>query len=102
VLPIEEEVDCMQSIKHEVRQYVVDNFIMGASRQELQDDDSFMAGHFIDSTGILELISFLEQTFGIKVEDEEMVPDNLDSLNCIEQYVQRKLGVFAGRVRKER
>jgi len=92
----------MQNIKHEVKQYVVDNFIMGASTQELHDDDSFMAGHFIDSTGILELISFLEQTFGIKVEDEEMVPDNLDSLNCIERYVQRKLAVFAGRVRKER
>ena len=89
----------MQNIKHEVKQYVVDNFIMGASTQELQDDDSFMAGHFIDSTGILELISFLEQTFGIKVEDEEMVPDNLDSLNCIERYVQRKLagcGAAAG------
>ena len=92
----------MQNIKHEVKQYVLDNFIMGASTQELQDDDSFMAGHITDSTGILELISFLEQTFGIKVEDEEMVPDNLDSLNGIEQYVQRKLAVFAGRVRKKR
>ena len=92
----------MQNIKHQVKQYVLDNFIMGASTQELQDDDSFMAGHFIDSTGILELTSFLEQTFGIKVEDEEMVPDNLDSLNGIEQYVQRKLAVFGERVRKER
>ena len=81
----------MQNIKHQVKQYVLDNFIMGASTPELQDDDSFMAGHFIDSTGILELTSFLEQTFGIKVEAEELVPDNLDSLNCIEQYVQRKL-----------
>jgi len=81
----------MQNIKHEVKQYVLDNFIMGASTQELQDDDSFMTGHIIDSTGMLELTSFLEQTFGIKVEAEELVPDNLDSLNCIEQYVQRKL-----------
>ena len=81
----------MQNIKREVKQYVLDNFIMDAGTQELRDDDSFMAGHVIDSTGVLELISFLEQTFGIKVEDEEMVPDNLDSLNCIEQYVQRKL-----------
>src|SRR5437879_2614290 len=98
VLPIEEEDDCMQSIKHEVRQYVVDNFIMGASSQELQDDDSFMAGHFIDSTGILELISFLEQTFGIKVEDEEMGPASLDRLNCLEQYMRRTRGDIAGRV----
>src|SRR2546426_11564910 len=88
VLPIEEEVDCMQSIKHEVRQYVVDNFIMGASSQELQDDDSFMAGEFIDSTGILELISFLGQNFGNKVEEEEMVSRNLGRLKCIEQDVQ--------------
>src|SRR3989449_8097123 len=85
VLPVGDEVDCMQNIKHEVKQYVLDNFIMGASTQELQDDDSFMAGHIIDSTGMLELTSFLDKTFGIKVEAEELGSDKLDSLNFTQQ-----------------
>src|SRR5258708_28471520 len=87
VLPIGDEVDCMQNIKHEVKQYVLDNFIMGASTQELQDDDSFMAGHIIDSTRMLELTSFFGQTFGIKVGAEELVPHNLGILDCIQPYL---------------
>jgi acyl carrier protein len=82
----------MDTIKAQVRQYVMDNFLMGASPDELRDEDSFMAQHVIDSVGVLELISFLEQSFGIKVEDEEMVPDNLDSLSGVGRYLERKLG----------
>ena len=82
----------MDAIKSQVRQYVMDNFLMGSGPQALGDDDSFMAQHVIDSVGVLELISFLEQTYGIKVEDDEMVPDNLDSLNGVGRYLERKLG----------
>lgn len=80
----------MEDTKALVKQYVLDNFLMGASPGELGDDDSFITGHIIDSTGVIELISFLEQTFGITVAAEEMVPDNLDSLNRIGRYVQGK------------
>lgn len=80
-----------QTLKTEVRQFVVDNFLMGASAAELRDGDSFMASHVIDSVGVLELVSFLEKKYGIKVEDQEMLPENLDSLNAIERYLVRKL-----------
>ena len=80
----------MDTIKAQVRQYVMDNFLMGAG--ELRDDASFMGEHVIDSVGVLELIAYLEQTFGITVEDHEMVPDNLDSLNGVGSYLERKLG----------
>lgn len=46
----------------------------------------------IDSTGVLELVSYLEERFGIKVEDEEMIPDNLESIRNVARYVEKKLG----------
>lgn len=77
-------------VKSQVRQYVMDNFLMGAGAK-IADDESFMGSHVIDSVGVLELIAFLEERFRIKVEDHEMVPDNLDSLNGVGRYLARKL-----------
>jgi len=77
------------NIKQQVRQFILDNFMMAAAA-EIPDEASFMDRHIIDSTGFLELISFVEQTFDIQITDEEMVPENLDSLNNIERYVQEK------------
>ena len=54
------------------------------------DEASFMDAQLLDSTGFLELVQFLEETYGIKVEDQEMMPDNLDSLNAVAQFVSRK------------
>jgi len=82
------------NIKQQVRQFVLDNFMMAAAA-EIPDDASFMDRHIIDSTGFLELISFVEETFGVQVTDDEMVPENLDSLNNIERYVQRKRATAA-------
>ena len=79
------------ALKTQVRQYVMDNFLMGADQPELGDDDSFMDQHVIDSFGVVELVSFIEKTFHVKVEDAEMVPDNLDSVNGVVRYLQRKL-----------
>jgi acyl carrier protein len=78
-------------IKQKVRAFILDNFMMG-SEADISDDASFMETHTIDSTGFLELIMFIEETFGISVADSEMLPDNLDSLNAIDRYVQRKQG----------
>jgi acyl carrier protein len=80
-----------EAIKAQVRQYVAANFMMGANVAELRDDDSFMGQNVIDSAGILELIAYLEQTYGIKVLEDDMIPDNLDSLNGVGRYLQRKL-----------
>lgn len=79
----------MQDVKQVVRRYLLDNFLMG-SNASIADDASFMKGHVLDSSGIMELIMFLEETFGVKVDDAELVPANLDSLNNIDAFVARK------------
>jgi acyl carrier protein len=73
-----------------VREFVVENFLFGDG-EALRDDTSFMEEGIIDSTGILELVFFLEETFGFSVEDDELVPDNMDSLQNITRYIGRKL-----------
>jgi acyl carrier protein len=80
-----------QDIKTQIRQFILDNFVMGAKGLQLSDTDSFMERHIIDSTGFLELVTYLEETFGIQVADDDLVPENLDSLNSLEGYVGRKL-----------
>jgi acyl carrier protein len=66
---------------------------MGLDVADIQEDTSFLDLGIIDSTGVIELISFLEETYGIHVEDDEMVPENLDSLKNIEQYVVQKMAL---------
>lgn len=80
----------MKDIKQTVRAYIADNFMMGADAAKFADGDSFIEQHVIDSTGFLELVMFLEETYGVVVSDEEMVPENLDSLDNIAAYVSRK------------
>lgn len=80
----------MAKIKASLRQYIQDNFIMGSNGTKFADGDSLMELHILDSTGFLELISHLEETYGIAVKDEEMVPENLDSLNAVRSFVDRK------------
>jgi len=74
----------------EIREFVVTNFLFGEAGS-LQDDTSFLDSGTIDSTGILELIMFLENTYGIKIQPEEMVPQNLDGINRVVQFLTRKL-----------
>lgn len=81
----------MQDIKADVRQYILDNFLMGDAGAQLKDDQSFLDHHIIDSTGFIELVSFLEESFKIGIRDEEMIPENLDSLDNIERFVRSKI-----------
>jgi len=74
-----------------VRDFVVKNFLFGDG-ESLKDDTSFIKEGIIDSTGILELIMFLEETYGIEIKDTELVPDNMDSLQNIARFVQKKTG----------
>jgi acyl carrier protein len=73
-----------------IRAFVIENYLFGEERK-LENDDSFLETGIIDSTGVLELVRFLEATFGIKVADEELIPDNLDSINKIVAFLQAKL-----------
>jgi acyl carrier protein len=77
-------------VKSAVRDYIVRNFLMGGTLA-IEDGDSFVDHHVVDSTGFLELVTFLEERWGLVVEDEEMLPENLDSLAGMEAYVRRKL-----------
>lgn len=79
----------MQDVKSAVRQFLLDNFLMG-SNAAIADDASFMKGHVLDSSGFMELILFLEENLGVKVDDAELLPENLDSLNSIDAFVARK------------
>jgi len=74
----------------EIRAFIIANFLFGEAGT-FQDDTSFMGGGIIDSTGILELVMFLETTYGIKVQPEEMLPENLDSVNRVAVFLALKL-----------
>ena len=79
----------MTDVKSVVRKFILDNFAMGGG-VAIEDDTSFIEGHILDSTGFIELITFIEETYGLTVEEAEMVPENFDSLANIEGYVARK------------
>jgi len=72
-----------------IRKFVIDNYLFG-EEGKLSDGDSFMETGIIDSTGILELVRFLESTYTIKVADEELIPDNLDSVSKIVSFILAK------------
>jgi len=80
----------MNDIKGQVRQYFLDNFLFGASDRMPADSHSFMEHQLLDSTGFLELVLFLEEQFDMKVGDEEMIPEHLDSFDAIAAFVARK------------
>jgi acyl carrier protein len=85
----------MQDIKNLVRKFLLDNFVMGGNIV-IEDTTSFMTDHILDSTGFIELILFIEETFGLKVDDSEMLPENFDSLANVEGYVERKRAALTG------
>ena len=63
-------------VERQIRGFIIENFLFGESENGLKDGDSLLEQGVIDSTGVLELVSFVEQTFDIKVEDEELIPEN--------------------------
>lgn len=81
----------VQETLEQVRDYVVETFLLGADESELGNEDSFLETGLIDSTGVLELIGFLEERFGVHVADEEMIPENLDSIARVARFVYGKV-----------
>lgn len=77
-------------VKQKVREFIVENFLFGEDA-DLNDDTSFLEEGIIDSTGVLELIEFLEEAFDVTIDDEDMIPENLDSLNNLEKFISRLL-----------
>lgn len=77
-------------MRDKVRKFITENFLFGQNEGGLSDDDSFLEKGIIDSTGVLELVAFVEETFGIKVQDEELIPENLDSVNHLVDFISAK------------
>ena len=80
----------MSELKDTIRTFIVENFLFG-NNENLEDNTSFLEEGVIDSTGVLELVGFIEEQFAITVEDEELIPENLDSINNVKTYLQSKI-----------
>jgi acyl carrier protein len=75
----------------ELRQFVTDSFLFGKADKRLTDDDSLLELGIIDSTGVLEIVSFVEERYGIKLRDWDLVPENLDSINRLARFIESRL-----------
>jgi acyl carrier protein len=85
----------MNSIEKKIRGFVSENFLFREDHGELASDESLLDAGLIDSTGVLELVAFLEKEFQLQMADEDIVPDNLDSIARITAYVARKTALVA-------
>jgi acyl carrier protein len=79
-------------LRAKIREYLLANFKFGGSRTELKDGDSFLDTGIVDSTGVLMVVEFVQDTFKIKVEDADMLPENLDSVDNLVRFVSGRLG----------
>lgn len=79
-------------MREQIRKFILENFLFGEDddNNNLKDDNSFMDNSIIDSTGILELVSWLQEEFGFEIEDEELIPENLDSINRLIEFIKKK------------
>jgi acyl carrier protein len=79
------------NIRDSVRSFIVDNFLFGIDEINFTDNISFLKAGIVDSTGILEIVNFIESEYHIRVDDRDVLPENLDSLSNIVAYVKRRL-----------
>ncbi len=77
-------------LKPEIRSFIVDNFLYGQNDDGFKDDVSLLANGMIDSTGVLELVAFVEERYGISVKDDELIPSNFDSVNNLSDFIMKK------------
>jgi acyl carrier protein len=79
------------TLHNELRQFVIENFLFGKPGENFTDGDSFLELGIIDSTGVMELIAFLEERYAIKMQDHDLIPDNLDSVDGLARFVESRL-----------
>lgn len=79
------------SIKDLLKKFIIRNYLLNKKNFKLADDDSFLMKGIIDSIGVVELASFIQREFEIKVNPQDILPENFDTLNNLEQYIKRKL-----------
>ena len=78
------------STEKEIRKFIEENFILDGN-DHLSAEDSLLEKGIIDSTGVLELVAFIEENYNFKIKDEELIPENLDSIKSISRFIQEKL-----------
>lgn len=81
----------LDQISESIRKFLLENYLFGYGEGELCNDSSFLELGILDSTGIMELVTFVETEFKIQVLDEDILPENLDSIDCISRYVYSRL-----------
>lgn len=81
----------MDELSQRIRNYLFENFMYGYDENEFSNNTSFLDAGILDSTGIVELIVFIESEFNIEVSDMEILPENLDSVNCVSRFVYDKI-----------
>jgi len=79
-------------VRADLLDFIVANFLFGDESRAPQDDESLVEGGVIDSTGVMELIEFLESHFGIEVSESDTVPSNLDTVASLTRFVLRRQG----------
>ncbi len=76
--------------RNQIREFIVENFLLGQKSDDFTDSVSLLDIGIIDSTGILELVEFVEGNYSIKIDDHELVPENLDSVDNLVNFIQKK------------
>ena len=79
------------TIKEQLKDYIAKNLLFSDDGFKYDDNASFLEEGIVDSIGVLELVAFVDETFGVEVEDHEVTPDNFDSVNNLAAYIQGKL-----------
>lgn len=82
----------MEQVKQSVKSYILENVLYGAGEDTLSYEDSFLEKGIIDSTGIMEIVIFIEEEYGFSIYDEELIPENLDSINNLSRFIKGKIG----------
>ena len=90
-----------EGVKEKVMQYIQNNFLYGENTEDVGDNESLIGKGYIDSTGIIGLVAFIEKTFAIPVYDHEIIPENLDSIHNILVYISKKIeAIDSAKVRR--
>jgi len=82
-----------EDIRGRLRRYITAHFLVPGGEESLRDDASLLEEGIMDSTGVLDLVAFIEESFSIRVEDEELMPENLDSVDRLVAFVEKKRGL---------
>ena len=86
----------MSNIEEKIRSFIAENILFSDNGFPHADDTSFLEEGIVDSMGIMELVMFVDESFGITVEDEELVPDNFDSVSRLAAYIRQKSSAATG------